>query len=252
MIRRIGLLLVISALPLAARGDETVSYARDVRPILAAKCFACHGPDEHAREADLRLDLREAAVADLGGYQAFKPGDANESESIIRMESGDPDERMPPLDSNKTLSTEEIAILRRWIDQGAKYEQHWAYVAPQRPAAPSVKQEAWPRNPIDYYILARLEAAGLAPSPEADVYTLIRRLYLDLIGLPPTVEEADRWAARLKPNASDAAINEQAYGALVDELLASPHYGERWARKWLDLARYADTNGYEKDRPRDI
>jgi hypothetical protein len=226
-----------------AQEPESISFNRDVRPILASKCFACHGPDDDAREAELRLDTLAGATADLGGYQAIVPGRADESALVDRIEADDPDVRMPPAEANKTLTPAEIKTLRAWIAAGAKYEQHWAFVPPQRPAVPAVKDSVWPRNPIDHFVLARLEREGLAPSPEAEKYTLVRRVYLDLIGLPPSPAEADAFVRDADP---------KAYENLVDRLLASQHYGERWARQWLDLARYSDTNGYEKDRNRSI
>jgi mono/diheme cytochrome c family protein len=227
-----------------ARGDEgQVSFNRDVRPILADNCFACHGPDASARQADLRLDVRAAATADRGGYPAIVPGDPAASELMVRVTAADEGLRMPPAEAHEPLSPDEINILRHWIAGGAEYEPHWAFVPPSRPPLPDVEREAWPRNASDHFVLRRLEEQGLEPSPEADRYTLVRRVYLDLIGLPPTPEEADAFVRDDDP---------QAYDRLVDRLLASPHYGERWARLWLDLARYADTNGYEKDRPRSI
>jgi acetyl esterase/lipase len=228
---------------------KAVDFNRDVRPILAANCLACHGPDEHARQAKLRLDTPEGATADRGGYQALKPGDPQASELIRRITTNDPDEHMPPPDSKKTLTAAQIETLRRWVAEGGRYEQHWAFVPPKRPALPDVQKSAaaawqhWPQNPIDNFILDRLLREGLHPSAEADRYTLVRRLYLDLIGLPPTPEEADAFV-------NDGDV--RAYEQLVDRLLQSKHYGQRWARKWLDLARYADTNGYEKDRARNI
>ena len=223
----------------AARAEAPLRYSRDIRPILAEKCFKCHGPDDKTREADLRLDRREEAIA----AGAVAPGKADDSELVRRILSDDPQERMPPPASRKELTAEQKERLRRWIDEGAEYETHWALVRPTRPPLPPVRDSAWPQNPIDPFVLARLESEGLAPSPPADRYTLVRRVYLDLIGLPPTPEEADAFVADSSPDA---------YPRLVDRLLASPHYGERWARRWLDLARYADTNGYEKDRERSI
>jgi len=227
----------------APRPDQVPSFNRDVRPILASKCFECHGPDEESREADLRLDTREGATADLGGSRALSPGDPESSEMVARMLSDDPDEKMPPPDSGKSLTAAQIETLSRWITGGGKYERHWAFIPPERPAAPVVKTTNWPRNEIDAFVLARLESQGLKPSPEADRYTLVRRVYLDLIGLPPSPEQADAFVLDRDP---------QAYENLVDRLLRSKHYGERWARQWLDLARYSDTNGYEKDRQRSI
>jgi mono/diheme cytochrome c family protein len=242
----IALLLAVVAigtLPRNSANAAEIDFNRDVRPILAANCFACHGPDDASREADLRLDRQTDAMADLGGRAAIVPGDAAKSELVRRITSDDPDVRMPPAAANKLLSADQIAVLRKWIEEGARYAEHWAFAPPRKANPPSVENIAWPRNTIDRFVLARLEAAGLAPSPAADRLTLVRRLYLDLIGLPPTLAEADAFA-----NDSSA----DAYERLVDRLLASPHYGERWARPWLDLARYSDTNGYEKDRPRSI
>ncbi|MCB1228662.1 MAG: PSD1 domain-containing protein [Verrucomicrobiae bacterium] len=228
--------------------EDTVDFSHEIRPILSDRCFKCHGFDDETREADLGLHTFDFATEDLGGYQAIKPGDPDASEIIVRMMSDDPDDVMPPAKANKPhLSPEEIDLFRRWIKQGAKYEQHWAFVKPVRPEPPAIAQKrATVRNPIDQFVLARLERENLAPSPEADPHTLIRRLSLDLVGLPPTPEEADAFAKAY------AADGETAYLAAVDRLLDSKHYGERWARQWLDLARYADTNGYEKDRPRSI
>lgn len=233
-------LLTIAPLVLSthAQSADPISFNRDVRPILAAKCFACHGPDEQQREADLRLDVREDALAS----EAFVPGKADDSELIRRLFSDDADERMPP-EGEDQLNAKEKAILREWIATGGNYEQHWAFIPPQRPEPPQVTMVDWPRNGIDHFVLARLEREGLTPSQPADRYTLCRRVYLDLIGLPPTPEEADAFV-----NDQDPA----AYEKLVDRLLKSEQYGERWARLWLDLARYSDTNGYEKDRPRSI
>ena len=227
----------------SAAGEEPPSFNRDVRPILSAKCFNCHGPDEESREAELRLDSFAEATRALEGNHAIVPGRPDESELFARITTDDEDLLMPPADSNKTLTTKEIAILKRWIATGAKYEQHWAYVAPKRLAVPQVKNTGWPRNAVDRFVLRKLEAAGLQPSTVADRRTLIRRLSLDLVGLPPTPEEVDAFLADESPDA---------WEKLVDRLLESPRYGERWARRWLDLARYSDTNGYEKDRPRSM
>ncbi|QDU93663.1 Planctomycete cytochrome C [Lignipirellula cremea] len=214
------------------------SYMRDVRPILASKCFACHGPDESHREADLRLDDRTAAV-DAGAISPGKPGD---SELLRRVLSHDGDERMPPPDA-APLTAAQQDTLRRWIAGGAEYERQWSFTPPVQAPLPTVKNVAWPKNAIDPFVLARLEAEGMQPAPPADPYTLVRRVYLDLTGLPPSPAEADAYVHSTDP---------QAYEKLVDRLLASQQYGEHWARQWLDLARYADTNGYEKDRPRQI
>jgi hypothetical protein len=219
-------------------------FNRDVRPILSQFCFKCHGPDDGKREAGLRLDARDAAIAALeSGTTAINPGKPYKSELLRRIETTDTDLVMPPASSNMTLSPAQKKTLREWIAAGANYAPHWAYVAPKPAPLPKVKQTTWPRNEIDVFILAQLEKEGLKPSPEADRYALIRRVSLDLLGIPPTVEEADAFVQDTDP---------AAYERLIDRLLASPQYGERWARRWLDLARYADTNGYEKDRMRSM
>lgn len=232
----------------ALEADDAVSYSRDIRPILSGKCFACHGPDEEAREAELRLDSFEDATRGDAESAAIVPGKPSNSELIRRVLSDDPDEQMPPPSSNKSLTEEQKRLLQRWIDSGAKYEQHWSFIRPTLPAIPEVADVDWASNEIDRFILARLEAEGLSPTKAADVRTLIRRVHLDLIGLPPSPKEADEWLTRLTD--ADGRFNVRAYAELVDHLLGMPQYGERWARRWLDLARYADTNGYEKDRDR--
>jgi len=214
--------------------SEPVNFNRDIRPILAENCFYCHGQDAAKRQADLRLDVGEAAI-DAG---AVVPGEPAASTLLERVHSSDADVLMPPPDSNRQLSAEQKQLLERWIAEGGAYEPHWAFVAPVRPPLPAVKNESWPRNAIDHFVLAQLEAAGLEPSPEADRATLIRRLSLDLIGLPPTPAEVDAFVADNDP---------AAYEQLVDRLLASPHYGERMALPWLDAARYADSNGFQQD-----
>ena len=219
-------------------------FAREVRPVLSNRCFKCHGPDEGHREAGLRLDLREEALRELdSGTRAIVPGHPDDSELIARITSTDPDLVMPPPHAKIVLTDRERQILTDWIAAGAEYRPHWAFVKPIRPGLPTVKNTAWPKNEIDRFVLSRLEQEGLAPSPEADRATLCRRVHLDLVGLPPTTAELDAFLADTSPDA---------YEQLVDRLLASPRYGERWARRWLDLARYADTNGYEKDRDRQI
>ncbi len=228
---------------IANSAADRVDFARQVQPILSANCYACHGPDASQREAELRLDVRDDAVAARDGQRAIVPGKSRDSEVFRRITTEDADEKMPPPDSGHKLTAEQIALVTRWIDQGAEYTQHWSFVKPVRAALPKVKATDWPRNPIDYFVLAKLEAAGLAPEPEADRYTLNRRLSLDLTGLPPTPAEVEQFV-------NDPSAD--AYEKLVDRLLASDRYGEHWARMWLDLARYADTKGYEKDQPRDI
>jgi hypothetical protein len=220
-------------------GAAPLDFNRDIRPILSDHCYACHGPDEAKRKAGLRLDVRENAFQELkSGARAIVPGDVSNSALVRRITSNDPDEVMPPPDGGKPLSLAQIELLTRWVKEGAPWAKHWAFVPPERPPLPAVKHPQWPRNEIDYFTLARLEQAGLAPNPEADRATLIRRVSLDLTGLPPTIEEVDAFLADQSPDA---------YERLVDRLLASPHYGERLAQNWLDLARYADTSGYHFD-----
>jgi len=222
----------------AVVADERLSFNRDVRPILSENCFYCHGPDAAHREADLRLDLRDEAVA----TKALIPGQPDESRLVERISSAAADEIMPPPKSNKSLTTREKEILRRWIAEGAEYQGHWAFVAPQAPPVPRVES---PRivNPIDQFIFDRLQRERLAPSAEADRVTLIRRVAFDLTGIPPTPEEVDAFTADSSP---------QAYEKLVDRLLASPRYGERMAMNWLDYARYADSNGFQTDSSRQM
>jgi hypothetical protein len=211
-----------------------LDFNRDIRPILSENCFYCHGQDGNKREADLRLDDRAAAI-EAG---AIVPGDPGASTMLERIHSTDPDVLMPPPSSNRRLSDDQKKLLDRWIGEGAGYEPHWAFTAPVRPAPPAVTQAGWVRNDVDRFVLAAIEAAGLAPSPEADRATLIRRLHADLAGLPPTPEEVDAFVTDSRP---------EAYEQLVDRLLASPHYGERMALPWLDAARYADSNGFQQD-----
>lgn len=220
---------------------DRVEFNRHIRPILSDNCFLCHGPDRNMRESGLRLDVRAEAIADRGADQAIVPGNPSMSALIRRIRTEDSADRMPPLESNRHLSDREIRVLERWIEQGAPYEAHWAYIKPQARPLPSVQRESWVRNPIDRYILANLEARGLQPSPEADRVTLLRRLYFDLIGLPPT---PDAVATFLQDEAANA------YEKQVDQLLASQHFGERLATYWLDLVRYADSVGYHGDQVR--
>ena len=227
----------------AARLPESVRFNRDVRPILTDKCFACHGPDANQRQADLRLDVRDSALSDRKGVHAIVPGDVTHSELVRRISSSDPEYRMPPPRSNRTLGPREIALLTKWVKQGAEYEPHWAYVPLHRPVPPPVKDTQWVENPIDQFVLARLEEHGVTPSPDANPYTLARRLSFDIVGLPPKPKEVDAFVRNEKPSE---------YADFVDRLLASPHYGERMAVYWLDLVRYADTNGYNEDQHHDI
>ncbi|WP_417380650.1 DUF1553 domain-containing protein [Gimesia sp.] len=217
----------------AVKADATVDFSRDIRPILSNNCFFCHGPDEKHREADLRLDTKAGAFE-----SAIIPGNLKASALIERILSDDPDMQMPPAESGKKLKPAEIELLKQWVQQGAAWQEHWAYIKPERAALPEVKLKDWPQNEIDYFVLARLEKAGLKPAKPADKRTLVRRLYLDLLGLPPGKEEVERFVKSDDP---------RAYEKLVDRLLETPQYAERMTLKWLDLARYADTNGYSID-----
>lgn len=226
-----------AAAPLA-RGIE---FNRDIRPILSDKCFTCHGPDSARRRTKLRFDIENDAKQDLGGRFAIVPGDAARSEMIRRITTVEPARRMPPPASGRSLSDHEIDLLQRWIEQGARWENHWSFVSPKRASVPQGRDRSWGRNEIDAFVLDRLEREGLKPSPEADRPTLIRRVSLDLTGLPPTPAEVDAFLGDSSQNA---------YEKVVDRLLASPRYGERMAATWLDSARYADTNGYQTDAER--
>lgn len=218
-------------------------FAREVRPVLSNSCFKCHGPDEETREADLRLDTADGAMRDLGGYHAIAPGDPEASALVDRITSDDEFMQMPPPDSGLKLTKVQIELLTKWVREGAEYEQHWAFRPIVQPDVPEVANADWCRNPIDRFVWARLEAAGIEPSPEADRRTLIRRVHLDLLGLPPTPEQVNFFLNDSSPDA---------YEHVVERALASPHYGERWGRHWLDQARYADTNGYTVDSERTI
>lgn len=237
-------LFLLLSLTSRSRGDESLDFNRDIRPILSENCFACHGPDAATQEAGLRLDSRQDALRKLdSGAIAIAPGSPNQSELIARITSDDADLLMPPHDSEKKLTAKQIELLTRWIEQGAKYSDHWAFTAPQRPTPPETKDQSWGKTPIDQFILARLEKEGLSPESEADKVTLIRRATLDLTGLPPTPAEVKAFVADNSPGA---------YERLLDRLFASPHYGEKMAINWLDNARYADSNGFQSDGSRDI
>ncbi len=228
----------------SALAAESIDFQRDVRPILADNCYKCHGPDAATRKGKLRLDTRaEALKGGRSKQPAIVPGKPKVSELMGRVESTEETEIMPPPKSGKKLSPQQIETLRRWIATGADYPQHWALVPPVRPALPKVRDAGWVRTPIDAFILARLEREGLKPSPQASKETLLRRLSLDLTGLPPSPEQIDAFLNDASP---------KAYENAVEKLLASPHYGERWARHWLDAARYADSDGFEKDKPRQV
>ncbi|HEV7405658.1 MAG TPA: DUF1549 domain-containing protein, partial [Chthoniobacteraceae bacterium] len=226
-----------------AQAAETLSFNRDVRPILSDKCYFCHGFDPKQRKADRRLDTPEGATAELDGVRAIVPGDLQKSDAWLRIISSDKQEIMPPPKSHKTLSAAEKETIKRWIEQGAKYERHWSFEVPKRAALPTVKDQAWVRNPIDAFILARLDKAGLKPAPEADRRTLARRVSLDLTGLPPKPEEVEAFVNDTAPDA---------YEKLVARLMDTPQYGEHRGRYWLDAARYADTHGIHIDNYREM
>lgn len=230
----LGFLAILYLSEIVPVGAEDIQFNRDIRPVLSENCFYCHGQDGDKRKADLRLDVREAAVQ----AKAFVPNDAAASELIRRINTGDPDDLMPPPDSNRKLSAEQKKLLDRWIAAGAEYDTHWTFVAPERPKSPEVRTADWVRNPIDRFVLEKLEAANISPSVEADRETLIKRLSIDLTGLPPSPEEVDAFVADTDPGA---------YEKLVNGLLGSRHYGERMALPWLDAARYADSNGFQQD-----
>ncbi|WP_395747659.1 DUF1553 domain-containing protein [Prosthecobacter sp.] len=236
-------LVILLACVLATARGQSLEFNRDVRPILSDNCFKCHGPDKVKRKGDLRLDVEAAAKAALEGRFAIVPGQPDKSGIIARMESTDPDEHMPPHDSGLQITPREVAVLRQWIEQGAPWQAHWSFIAPKRTAPPVVKDAAWCRTPVDRFILGRLEQEGWKPSPEADAAALLRRVSLDLTGLPPTPAESDAYFADR---------SEVRYERLVDRLLASPRFGERIASRWLDAARYADTNGYQSDGERSM
>jgi len=218
-----------------------VDFARDILPVLSAKCFACHGPDDAHRKAKLRLDVRESALASRDGKPAIVPGSLTKSELWRRINAKN-DDVMPPRKDGKPLTSPELALIKKWLEQGAPYAEHWAFVPPVRPSVPQIgNRQSATSNPIDAFISAKLAAHKLKTSPPADQPTLLRRLSLDLIGLPPTPEELDAFLADKSPDA---------WSKQVERLLASPHYGERWGRLWLDAARYADSDGYEKDKRR--
>jgi hypothetical protein len=247
----IALLGLLNSFPLLAADKPRVDFARDVRPILKSRCFSCHDSRKH--KAGLRLDLRANALrGGESGKPAVVPGDSTKSELLRRVTSNDEDEVMPP--EGERLSDTQVNLLRHWIESGADWpnalagddapwKHHWAFRAPVRPKLPAVQSSSWVRGPLDTFVLARLEKEGLEPSPEANRVTLIRRLSLDLIGLPPTPEEVDAFLADK---------SERDYEQVVERMLASPHYGERWGRHWLDAARYADSDGFEKDKSRQV
>jgi hypothetical protein len=246
------------ALPWTAASGQTIDFNRDVRPIMSNRCLACHGPDDARRQAGLRLDDRDVATNTLdSGNTAIVPGDITKSELITRIISTDEAVRMPPPDFGKPLTPSEISTLQRWIAQGGDYARHWAYVKPVRAPIPEAQASSsdWPKNAVDNFALHKMIEMQLKPVEQASARVLVRRLFLDLIGLPPAVDECDTWTRRLEvPSDTDKAANvdDVAYQQLVEHLIQRPEFGEHWARKWLDLARYADSAGYADDPARTI
>jgi hypothetical protein len=235
--------IAADAVPVTRSDDgenhKTIDFAHEIQPIFAKRCYKCHGPGD--AQGGLRLDTRETAIAELeSGEHAIVPGKNDEGALLSRVTETDEDMRMPP--DGKPLSEKEIEAIKRWIGEGAKWGQHWAYTKVSKPDAPKGSDASWVRNPIDGFILAKLDAAGLKPAKPADKLGLLRRAYYDLIGLPPTAEEIDAFLADESRNA---------YEKVIDRLLQSPHYGEKWGRHWLDLVRYAESNGYERDNPKE-
>jgi hypothetical protein len=244
--RSIAIVAAVLCAPFLSLGatPKVVDFNRDVRPILSDNCVQCHGPDKQKRKAGLRLDVAdETQTKPLeDGRIPIVPKDPEKSELIARVSTTDEDDVMPPRKTGKKLTPAQIEMLRAWIVAGAPFAQHWSFVKPVRPAVPAVKQTSWVRNPIDNFILARLEKENIKPSPEADRATLLRRAWLDVVGLPPSPEDVKRFVSAPAEN----------WPEVIEALLDSPHYGERWGRHWLDLARYADSNGYSIDAPRSI
>ncbi len=222
----------------ALSAETPVDYNRDIRPILTKNCFACHGQDDGHRAAKLRLDRRDTAILPRKRGAAIVPGAPRKSLLLQRVSTEDEDERMPPMQNGNRLSAAQIAKLQRWIEQGAPYAEHWAFLKPKRPSLPAIADRQWARNSIDHFVLAQLEKKKLKPGAEADRYTLLRRLSFDLRGLPPSPREIAEFIGDRSPDAYEKA---------VERFLKDPAYGERWARMWLDLARYADSAGYGSD-----
>ncbi len=235
-------LSLILPLSVAVGGEALpakVDYNRDIKPILSNNCYACHGPDAKRVKAGLRLNSFRGATTELkSGERAIVPGDLVESALVYRITAKDVDERMPPADSNKKLTARQVALLKKWVEEGGEYAKHWAYVPPKKAVAPKVEQKGFTENDIDRFVLARMKGKGFAPAKAADRRTLIRRVSFDLTGLPPTWAEVQAFVNGKSPDG---------YRKLVDRLLASKHYGERMAVYWLDLVRYADTMGYHSD-----
>ncbi|MDG2130961.1 MAG: PSD1 and planctomycete cytochrome C domain-containing protein [Fuerstiella sp.] len=230
--------LILSCLVPSVSASE-IDFSRDIRPILSDNCFRCHGPDAENREGNLRLDLRNTSIES----GAISPGEPGASKIMQRILSDDGDTVMPPESTEKKVSTDEVTLLRKWIAEGAEYSEHWAFVAPQRPEVPGLTTDRPVRNPIDSFVAAKLAIHNIESGPPADLVTLVRRVYLDMLGLPPTPEQVDVFVTDQR---------DDAFQRLVEHLLQSPHFGERWARWWLDAARYADSDGYEKDKQRSV
>ncbi|NOZ38696.1 MAG: DUF1553 domain-containing protein [Planctomycetes bacterium] len=229
---------ILIGFPTVSQAESPIDFDRDIKPILSDNCYHCHGPDSESREAELRLDQKDSVFSERDGYWIVQPGNLGESELIARLVTSDPDELMPPAESGKELTAEQIELMRRWVAAGAPWKEHWSFVPPTRPQLSNLEHLEGARNEIDYFIAQRLATAGLKSEPMADRRTLVRRLHLDLTGLPPTAEQVEKFLADNR---------EDAYERLVEELLASPHFGERMTVAWLDQARYADTNGFSID-----
>ena len=240
---KIAFCTVMIGLSAICQAETPIDFDRDIKPILSDNCYHCHGPDGESREAELRMDQKDSVFAERDDYWIVQPGEPDESELIARIVASDLDELMPPAESGKELTAEQIDLLRRWVAEGASWKEHWSFVPPSRPRLTDTKHLEGARNEIDYFVAKRLAAVGLKPESAADRRILVRRLHLDLTGLPPTGEQVDKFLA----DSSDADSSDNAYERLVDELLASPQYGERMTVAWLDQARYADTNGFSID-----
>jgi len=239
-----GIAAVVLALASPLMRAAGPDFNREVRPILSDTCFACHGPDDAKRKGGLRLDLPDTALkGGKSGKPAIVPGHPEDAEVVRRILSTDPDEMMPPPDSGRRLSSAQREILRRWVADGGRFAQHWAFVPPQPSAPPEVRNAGWSRTPLDRFVLARMEQEHLQPRPEADRAALLRRVTLDLTGLTPSLAELEAFLNDSRPDAYELA---------VDRLFRSPHHGERLALEWLDTARYADTHGYHIDSARDM
>ncbi|MCA9059617.1 MAG: DUF1549 domain-containing protein, partial [Planctomycetaceae bacterium] len=241
---RSAFLLLLFASVVSVHADERIDFASQIKPLLSDRCYTCHGPDAANRAAELRLDLPDEArkpLASDGAAHAIVPGAPDQSVLLQRVFADDPDLVMPPPDSRLSLTANEKELLKRWIEQGAEWQLHWAFVAPQKAALPSVKLPNWCRNEIDHFVLSRMETAGLSPAAPTDRARLLRRATFDLTGLPPTITELDSFLADDSP---------QAFEKVVDRLLAAPQFGERMAADWMDVSRYSDTYGYQVDRDR--